>query len=163
MEHPVPYQVKPAGRPAAQPRRLAAQALCMAQYAIPAGEVKPVEAVRRLASAAIGHSTLSPADALIVATDALLTPPDLDTAAALLEEAAVASLSGTVEPGGRGREGVITIRDLRPGRRVGLTRTGPALVVAEIHREGPLVTVTTTDGQQLSFAASGWLIDRTQG
>lgn len=163
MEHPPPYQATPAGRPSAHPRRLAAYALCLAQHAVPAGELKAVEAVQRLAVAAIGHPTLSPADALVLATDDLLALPDLDTAAALLEEAAVTSLRSTVDPVSRGRAGVVAIRDLRPGQRVGVTRIGPPFTVADVDRDGPLVTVTTTDGRRLPFAASGWVIDREDG
>jgi len=163
MEHPPPYQATPAGRPSAHPRRLAAYALCLAQHAVPAGELKAVEAVQRLAVAAIGHPTLSPADALVLATDDLLALPDLDTAAALLEEAAVASLRPAAGPDTAGRVGVVAIRDLLPGQRVGVTRTGPPFKVARVDRDGPLTTVTTTDGRQLPFAASGWLIDRAEG
>lgn len=166
MEHPPPYEVNRSGRRSAHPRRLAAHALCLAHHAIPSGELKAVEAVRRLASAAIGHAALSPAQALILATDDLLALPDLDTAAALLEQAAVVWLAGTEStPTARThqeREGTIAIRDLQPGQRVGVTRIGPAFVVGRIERDGALTTITTADGQQLSFAASGWLIDRSK-
>lgn len=167
MEHAPPYHVKPSGRRSAHPRRLATYALCLAQHSIPTGELKAFEAVRRLASAAIGHVTLSPAEALVLATDDLLALPDLDTAAALLEEAAASWLAETGDPKDdppdRGREGIVLIRDLQPGQRVGITRTGPAFVVAQVDRDCPLITVTTADGRQLPFSASGWLIDRTAG
>jgi hypothetical protein len=165
MERPHPYTATRArrGRPAAHPSRLAGYALWLTHHGIPAGEVTQEQAVARLVDAARGHATLSPADALVVATDRLLLPPDIHTAAALLEAAAVAWLTG---PGGAQpdrREGIVNARDLRPGARVSTSRLTRPFTVAAVDEDGPLIKVTATDGREFPLTTSGWLLDRTDG
>lgn len=164
MEYPPIYQVRVLRhvRPAAQPRRLASTALWLAQRALPGQALTRNEAVLQLLASATGHPTLSPADALILASDELYIVPDVDAASALLEAAALLWLEGPATRPRRHLDGIIYLDQLREGQRVGVSRLGLAFTIARIERDGPLTTITTTDGQQLPFTGTGWLIDRTE-